>query len=39
MVDKKYLFGLALNQSRYALPMAGPEYERLENQQVECALQ
>src|SRR5260370_4064170 len=39
MVDKKYLFRLALNQSRYTLPMARSQYKRLENQQVQRALQ
>jgi hypothetical protein len=39
MVDKKYLFRLALNQSGDSLPMAGAEYETLEDQQVEGALQ
>src|SRR5260370_10563025 len=39
MVDKKYLFRLALNQSRYTLPMARSQYKRLEDQQVQRALQ
>jgi hypothetical protein len=39
MVDQKHLFGLTLNQPRHPLPMARAEGERLENQQVERALQ
>jgi hypothetical protein len=39
VVDQKYLFGLALNRTRYALPMAGSGHKRLQNQQVQRALQ
>src|SRR5882757_255852 len=39
MVDKKYLFRLALNQPRHTLPMARSQHKRLQDQQVQRALQ
>ncbi len=39
MVDKKHLFRLALNQPRHTLPMARSQHKRLQNQQVQRALQ
>jgi hypothetical protein len=39
MIDEKDLFRLALNRARHALAMAGPQNERLQNQQVQRPLQ
>jgi hypothetical protein len=38
VVDKKYVFGLALNRSRHALPMAWAWNQRLQDEEVESAL-
>ena len=39
MIDKKHFFRLALNDARNALPVARSQHQRLQNQQVERALQ
>ena len=39
MVDKKYFFRLALNQSRDALPMTRSHNQGFQDQQIERALQ
>jgi hypothetical protein len=39
VIDKEYVFGLTLDHSRHALPMAGSQDKRFQNQQVQRALQ